>query len=404
MRSSSSSEAGLFSKPITAILSVPCPTKVATFSDGSTSIRTSRYCPMDSHCHSRPVLPRTGSTKVRSRSRFWGVKGAGVIPQFPTTSVVTPCCSLISLPGSSNTMRSEWQWPSMKPGATTRPPTSIFSSPLPCTLPTSTIWPSLIPTSPKYQGFPVPSTRRPFSITRSNTAIPLPDLPAGRYPLLLHTTLPNNVHLIVQIHRAADVVGDYLQRVPHFEVAVFVHREHSVFLREPLQHGIGVSFYVAVPLQVQRLRAGSYVGGERLAPAVDDDKIPGRSAHHRTNHDSCAFVERAGAEPGLHPVVEHVGSWPDLRHPVHLRHVLRRRSGTHTDFIHPYAPLPHLIRQRDHKLTLLQASLLELQRLRAAQNGATVRIDPREIQVPHGPDLLSQPDSLVIQNPGTPQP
>src|SRR5215212_5095823 len=58
----------------------------------------------------------------------------------------------------------------MKPGETTWPPASIFSIPLPFTLPTSTIVSSLIPTSPKNQGLPVPSTRRPFSITRSSTA------------------------------------------------------------------------------------------------------------------------------------------------------------------------------------------------------------------------------------------
>src|SRR3712207_6848971 len=45
--------------------------------------------------------------------------------------------------------------------------------------------------------------------------------------------LPDQIYLVVQIHRAADVVGDYLQRVAYFEVAVLVDREHPVLLCEP---------------------------------------------------------------------------------------------------------------------------------------------------------------------------
>src|SRR3712207_572715 len=70
----------------------------------------------------------------------------------------------------------------------------------------------------------------PRSSTRSGTAA-LPDLPAGRHPRLLHdAVLSDQAHLIMQIHRAADVVGDYLQRVADREVAVLVHREHTVLL------------------------------------------------------------------------------------------------------------------------------------------------------------------------------
>src|SRR5215204_738177 len=65
----------------------------------------------------------------------------------------------------------------MKPGETTCPPASIVSSLLPFTLPTSTIVPALIPTFPKKQGFPVPSTTRPFSSTRSNTEVPYRTFP-----------------------------------------------------------------------------------------------------------------------------------------------------------------------------------------------------------------------------------
>ena len=63
----------------------------------------------------------------------------------------------------------------------------------------------------------------------------LPNLPAGRHQRLLHhAILPHQLHRIVQIHRAADVVGDYLHRVAHLEVTILVHREHPMLFREPL--------------------------------------------------------------------------------------------------------------------------------------------------------------------------
>src|SRR4051812_39876435 len=60
---------------------------------------------------------------------------------------------------------------SMNPGATTLPATSIRR--LACAperLPIAAIRPSRMPTSPEYQGEPVPSTMRPCSRTRSNGA------------------------------------------------------------------------------------------------------------------------------------------------------------------------------------------------------------------------------------------
>ena len=41
--------------------------------------------------------------------------------QLPVTSVVTPWCALLSPPGSSSIVVSEWLCMSMKPGATTSP-------------------------------------------------------------------------------------------------------------------------------------------------------------------------------------------------------------------------------------------------------------------------------------------
>src|SRR5215213_4546766 len=232
----------------------------------------------------------------------------------------------------------------------------------------------------------------------------LPYLPAGRHPRLLHDTiLPHQVYLVVQVHRTTDMVGNYLQRVPNFEVAVFVHREHPMLLRESLQDCAGVSDKMAVPLQVQWLRAWGYIGSESLAAAVDYGQVPGRPTHHRAHHHGCAFVERAGTETGLHPIVEYVGSGSDLRHPFHLRHMLRRRGRAHADVVHTYAPLPHQFRQEDHELSLFEPSLPELQRLYTTQNCTAVSVDSRQIQVAHGLDLNCQPDGFIYRDPGTPQ-
>src|SRR5215207_5094165 len=78
----------------------------------------------------------------------------------------------------------------MKPGETTRPPASILSSPPWFTLPISTIVPSLIPTSPKNHGLPVPSTTRPFSSTRSSTAAAYRTFP--RAATRVSSTLPSS--------------------------------------------------------------------------------------------------------------------------------------------------------------------------------------------------------------------
>src|SRR3712207_6992802 len=66
----------------------------------------------------------------------------------------------------------------------------------------------------------------------------------------------------------------------------------------------------------------------------------------------------------------------------------------------PLFPCTTLFRS---ELSLFEAGLLELQRLRAAQNGAAVGVDPREIQVLHRLDLTRQPDGFFIRDPGTPE-
>ena len=55
--------------------------------------------------------------------------GAGEEPQWPISSLVTPCVTCPGESGNSGNVKSECEWRSMKPGATTRPPTSRTRSP-----------------------------------------------------------------------------------------------------------------------------------------------------------------------------------------------------------------------------------------------------------------------------------
>src|SRR3990172_12200306 len=67
-------------------------------------------------------------------------------------------------------MKSQWEWMSMKPGATTRPSTSITRrAGAPSSRPTRAILPPSTATSARNHGFPVPSTTRAFLRTRSNS-------------------------------------------------------------------------------------------------------------------------------------------------------------------------------------------------------------------------------------------
>jgi hypothetical protein len=86
--------------------------------------------------------------------------GNGENPQFPVTSVVTPCNSLLSASGWRITLTSECVWMSTKPGAVTRPVPSITcaagtSAPI---RPTTAIRSRTMPRSAGNSGAPVPST------------------------------------------------------------------------------------------------------------------------------------------------------------------------------------------------------------------------------------------------------
>ena len=90
------------------------------------------------------------STAVRHRanhSRSSGLHGASANPQFPMTTLVTPCQHEQLPIGSQATCASMWVWPSMNPGATISPSASIVRSAAARIRPISTIRPPLTPTS-----------------------------------------------------------------------------------------------------------------------------------------------------------------------------------------------------------------------------------------------------------------
>src|SRR5919199_6878013 len=75
-------------------------------------------------------------------------------------------------------------------------------------------------------------------------------LPAGGHPHLLHGAVPaRQIDSVVEVHRAADVVGDDPQRVSHLQVVLPAHGEHPVLLCEPLEPGLRVPHDVAEPLE-----------------------------------------------------------------------------------------------------------------------------------------------------------
>src|SRR5215210_8221568 len=142
----------------------------------------------------------------------------------------------------------------------------------------------------------------------------LPDHPSGRHTHLLRTPVRGlQVDLVVQVYRAANVVRDDLDRVAHPEVAVLAYGEHSVLLRDPPQYRIGISNHMAEPDQAERCDLRLRVCCEGLASAVDDDEVRPWPAHHCGHNPQGAVREGACPHLRLHPVVEDVGAWPDLR-------------------------------------------------------------------------------------------
>src|SRR5687768_8269711 len=109
-------------------------------------------------------------TSVASRSWLSGETGAYDMPQFPTTSVVTPCIRVLSESRLASSDQSEWEWQSMKPGATYFPVASIAV--LACASrrpPTAAMRPSWMATSARVHGAPLPSITRALRINVSST-------------------------------------------------------------------------------------------------------------------------------------------------------------------------------------------------------------------------------------------
>ena len=94
-------------------------------------------------------------------------------PQLPMTSVVTPCMMELTARGSTSSVKSEWLWMSMNPGATTRPSASrISTSSESARSPMSTMRPSYTATSALNGGRAVPSTTVP---PRTMQSVPVMD-------------------------------------------------------------------------------------------------------------------------------------------------------------------------------------------------------------------------------------
>ena len=107
-----------------------------------------------------------------SVERSSGRHGAKVTPQFPITTLVTPCQQLEVPIGSQASCASRWVWMSTKPGVTSRPSASISRAPVPSIPPSSepmisAIRSALMPTSARVAGAPVPSMTVPLRMMMS---------------------------------------------------------------------------------------------------------------------------------------------------------------------------------------------------------------------------------------------
>ena len=98
---------------------------------------------------------------------IWSFTGAIDTPS-PVISVVMPWVILLAARLSTSTLNSDWPSRSMKPGATTSPAASMrvvaWAS---ASRPIAVIRSAVMPTSPRNQGAPVPSTIRPLAMTTS---------------------------------------------------------------------------------------------------------------------------------------------------------------------------------------------------------------------------------------------
>jgi hypothetical protein len=101
---------------------------------------------------------------------------------------------------------------------------------------------------------------------QERACVPLFQFPAGRnLDPLDGARSVREEDLVVEVHRAAYVVGDDPDGVSYIEIVVPAYPEHTVFLRKPLQNGVGVANDVSEPLEVERSSARWHIRGESLA-------------------------------------------------------------------------------------------------------------------------------------------
>lgn len=156
------------SNPITHAHMFPCPWWGTMFRAVPVLLIRSRYsCIVDQF--SLSPLSLTLGQVFRTSSLTSSVSGAAEAPQFPMTSVVTPCLILLSARGFTRRERSEWLCMSMKPGATARPLTlSLRSARSFLSLPIRAILFPWIPMSALKRLRPVPSITTQFCRRMSN--------------------------------------------------------------------------------------------------------------------------------------------------------------------------------------------------------------------------------------------
>ncbi len=95
-----------------------------------------------------PGMSSTPSMRPMSHSWRLGATGAKPTPQFPITTVVTPCQQEGVSSGSHVIWPSKCVWISTKPGATTMPVASMVSRPSASMRPMALILPSSMAMSP----------------------------------------------------------------------------------------------------------------------------------------------------------------------------------------------------------------------------------------------------------------
>ena len=109
IRTSSAGLGSRFSKPITAIRTVPCPTSAATLPIVFRFSMHSKNSPVVRQFQSSLPPAKIAAVYFCSKSSVSGFTGAADNPQLPIVSVVTPCRILLCSRGVLNSTESEWQ-------------------------------------------------------------------------------------------------------------------------------------------------------------------------------------------------------------------------------------------------------------------------------------------------------